>query len=199
MVIGSFLRADSETVQIDLNGQSKIYKLNEVDSITFTPNEATAAKPAPETTNNQPAAAAAAAPTQDPVLVAGRRAYSALHKLTDAAQLGLPYGQYASLLIEIRPIVTESLRTLPDSAVKADLTAAMEAYTDAGQAWGAMQGAGVLPIATEPGATLMKKYSIKPAANALGQEDRLLIDKTVPAIWAVATERMNNLAGLLKL
>lgn len=197
MVIGSFLRADAETVQIDLNGQSKIFRLSEVDSLAFTPNEVTTPKPAPETTNNQPVAAGT--PTPDPVIVAGRKAYSALHKLTDAAQLGLPYGQYANLLIEIRPVVTETLRTLPDGAVKADLTAAMEAYTDAGQAWGAMQGTGVLPIATEPGATLMKKYSIKPGVNALGQGDRLLADTTVPAIWAVATERMNNLAGLLKL
>jgi hypothetical protein len=197
MVIGSFLRADTETVQIDLNGQSKAFKLNEVDSITFTPNEVTAAKPALETTNNQPAPVGTPAP--DPILVAGRRAYSALRKLTDAAQIGLPYGQYANLLIETRPVLTENLRTLPDGALKADLAAAMEAYMDAGQAWGAMQGAGVLPIATEPGATLMKKYSIKPGVNALGQEDRLLIDTTVPVIWAVATERMNNLAGLLKL
>jgi len=197
MVIGSFLRADNETVQIDLNGQNKAFRLNEVDSISFTPNQTATPKTALDVAVSQPATNAPAGP--DPVISTGRNAYSALQKLSDAAQLGLPYGQYANLLIQVRPVISESLRTLPEGAVKADLAAALEAYTDAGQAWGAMQGSGVLLIATEPAATLAKKYSLKPAANALGQEDRLLIETAIPAIWTVATEHMNNLAGLLKL
>ncbi|HMY73150.1 MAG TPA: hypothetical protein PLQ88_15160, partial [Blastocatellia bacterium] len=100
--------------------------------------------------------------------------------------------------IEVRPAVDQALAALPEGAIKGDVAAAMEAYTDAGQAWSAMLGTGVLPIAAEPGATLMKKYSIKPAVNALGQEDRLLIEATLGAIWTAAGTRLNNIAMVLK-
>ncbi|NOT59655.1 MAG: hypothetical protein HOP19_05455, partial [Acidobacteria bacterium] len=76
---------------------------------------------------------------------------------------------------------------------------AIEAFTDAGQAWGAATNIGAIPIAAEPGATLMKKYSIKPAVNALGQEDRLLLDAALTAIWTVANKELDVVAPLLKL
>lgn len=45
----------------------------------------------------------------------------------------------------------------------------------------------------------MKKYSIKPAVNALGQEDRLLLDAALTTIWAVANKELDAVALLLKL
>jgi hypothetical protein len=130
----------------------------------------------------------------DPTPPAARKAYSALRKIADAAQIGLPYLQYGSLLIEVRQVVDESLRVLPDSALKNDIIKAVEAYTDAGRAWGIIQSKGVLPIATEPGATLMKKYEIKPNVNALGQPDNLPLDASLSAIWATAGARLNSIA-----
>jgi hypothetical protein len=102
------------------------------------------------------------------------------------------------LLIEVRPAIDQALAALPEGAVKSDVAAAMESYTDAGQAWGVMFGKGGLPIATEPGATLMKKYAIKPAVNALGQESYLPLDLTLATIWTSARMRLNNIAALLK-
>jgi hypothetical protein len=193
LVIGHFLRADADTVQIDLKGESRAIKLNDVESLAFTPDVATTAKAVPEPVVNQPA------PTPDPVLINARKAYTALRKLSAAAQIGLPYGQYGGLLVETKALVDESLSTLPDGALKANLAAAAEAYADAGQAWSAAQGVGALPIAAEPGATLMKKYSIKPAVNALGQEDRLMLDATLTAIWAAANAQLNNVGPMLKM
>jgi hypothetical protein len=79
------------------------------------------------------------------------------------------------------------------------LAKAIAAFTDTGQAWGAATNPGAIPVAAEPGATLMKKYSIKPAVNALGQEDRLLLDAALTSIWAVASKEIDAVAQLLKL
>ena len=61
-----------------------------------------------------------------------------------------------------------------------------------------MYGKVGLSIATEHGATLMKKYAIKPAVNPLGQEDRLMLNTTLYTIWAAAAGSLNNLATALK-
>lgn len=189
---GYFLRADADVVLVELKRGNMTIKLSDIDSLLFAPQPVPAAKPREETPP-------APAPTvQDPVLPNARMAYTALRKLADAAQLGLPYLQYANLLIETRPVVDQALAALPEGAVKAEVAAAMEAYTDAGQAWSAGMAKGGLPIAIEPGATLMKKYAIKPAVNALGQEDHLPLDVTLSAIWTAANSHINNLASFLK-
>jgi hypothetical protein len=189
---GFFLRADANTVQVEVKSGSMAVKLNEIDSLQFAPEESAAVVTKAE------APVEAAPVAQDTVTPNARKAFTALRKLADAAKIGLPYPQYTNLLIEVRPAVDQALGALPEGAIKSDVAAAMEAYTDAGQAWSAMTGTGILPIATEPGATLMKKYAIKPAVNALGQEDRLLIDTTLSTIWTAAGTRLNNIATILK-
>lgn len=189
---GFFLRADANTVQVELKTGSMAVKLNEIDSLQFAPDEPVAVVTKAE------APAEPAPVNQDNITPNARKAFTALRKLADAAKIGLPYPQYANLLIEVRPAVDQALAALPEGAIKGDVLSAMEAYTDAGQAWSAMRGTGVLPIATEPGATLMKKYAIKPAVNALGQEDRLLIDVTLSTIWTAAGTHLNNISTVLK-
>lgn len=189
-VTGTFVRADAETVQIEMQSGRLTIKMSDVASLVFTPL-ATASKPAEEATKNPPV-------NPDPTLPAARKAYTALRKLADAAQIGLPYLQYGNLLIETKAVVGEALMALPEGTLKTYFAQALEAYTDAGQAWSTMQAKGALPIATEPGATLMNKYSIKPAMNALGQADHLQLDTTLYAIWAAGNAHLNNIAALLK-
>jgi hypothetical protein len=193
-VQGYFLRADADTVQVEVKSRNLAIRLSEIDSLNFSPGEEPAAKPRQE---NQ-ATPVQPTPTPDVIQTNARKAYTALRKLSDAAKIGLPYLQYANMLIEIRPVIDESLAALPEGALKAEIGAAMEAYVDAGQAWSAGRAAGVIAITTEPGATLMKKYGIKPVANALGQEDRLLLDVTLNTIWGVAGNNLNNIATLIK-
>jgi hypothetical protein len=187
-VSGNFLRADAETVQVEVERGRLTIKLNDVASMVFSSGGATAVKTSDE--ESKPDSQA----NPDSSSPAARKAYAALRKIADAAQIGLPYLQYGSLLIEVRQVVDESLRTLPDGTLKTDIIKAVEAYTDAGKAWSIIQTKGVLPIATEPGATLMKKYEIKPNVNALGQPDNLPLDASLNAIWAVAGARLNNIA-----
>lgn len=188
-VTGNFVRADAETVQVELSGGRLIIKMSDVASLVFT-SDATS-KTAEETAKNPAPANPAASP-------AAHKAYTALRKLADAAQLGLPYPQYGNLLIETKAVVGEAMTTLPEGTLKTYIAQALDAYTDAGQAWGAMQMKGALLIATEPAATLMNKYSIRPDVNAVGQADHLRLDTTLSAIWAAAGNHLNNLATLLK-
>jgi hypothetical protein len=193
-VTGAFLQADAEVVQIEAQSGRLTIKLNEIDSLVFAANELAASKPAASAPQQNPTAAA----PPDPTLPAARKAYQALRKLADAVQLGLPYPQFGNLLIEVKPTVEEALAALPETALKADLKEALAAYVEGGQAWAAMQVTGALPIATEPGATLMKKYEIKPSVNALGAADHLRLDVTLSVIWATAAKRLDNAAPMLK-
>jgi hypothetical protein len=190
-VTGVFLRADAEMVEVEVESGRVMIRLNEVSSIVFSSDDAAAAKTTDETTSHTAPA------SSDPGLPAARKAYAALRKMADAAQIGLPYPQYGPLLIEVRQVVAEATRGMPESYLKNDINLAIEAYTDAGKAWGIIQSKGILKIATEPGASLMKKYDIKPGVNALGQADHLPLDATLGAIWAVAGMRLNHIASSL--
>ncbi len=190
---GYFLSADADTVQVEVKSQSRVFRLSEIDTLSFSSKE-----PEPKPQQENPPSAAQPAPTPDAMQANARKAYTALRKLSDAAKIGLPYLQYANMLIEVRPIVDDSLSTLPENGMKTDIREAMDAYVDAGQAWGQAHVTGFLPIATEPGATLMKKYAIKPAVNPLGQEDRLMLNITLNTIWTAAAGSLNSLASALK-
>jgi len=192
-ITGAFLQADAEAVQIEAQSGRLTIKLNEIDSLVFAANEVTGSKPATAAPQQNPPATA-----PDPTLPAARKAYQGLRKLADAVQLGLPYPQFGNLLIEVKPAVEDQLATMPETALKAELKEALAAYVDGGQAWAALQALGVLPIATEPGATLMKKYEIKPSVNAFGQADHLRLDMTLSAIWAAAAKHLDNAAQMLK-
>ncbi|NOT60010.1 MAG: hypothetical protein HOP19_07265, partial [Acidobacteria bacterium] len=56
LIGGLFVRADAETVYLDLKGESRAIKLNEVESLSFLTEEPQAAKPAPATNQTQSAA-----------------------------------------------------------------------------------------------------------------------------------------------
>src|SRR5438046_598475 len=68
---------------------------------------------------------------------AASEAVAALRKVHAATQVGVNYQQYGMLVIEAKDKVNNANATLPDGDLKNKLNAAMEAYTDAGQAWGA--------------------------------------------------------------
>lgn len=190
-VTGNFVRADPETVQVEMASGRLTIKLSDVASLVFAPA-------ATSSTTTEEAAKSSAPANPNAPSPAARKAYTALRKLADAAQLGLPYGQYGNLLIETKAAVGEAMATIPEGTLKTYLAQAMDAYTDAGQAWSAMQTKGILLIAVEPAATLMNKYSLRPDVNQLGQANHLRLDTTLSTIWAAAGNHLNNLAALLK-
>src|SRR5262245_16904332 len=79
-VTGNFLRADAETVQVEVQSGQLTIKMSEVVSLVFTEEEETV-KPAEEAPKDS-------APTpSNPTLPAARKAYAALSKLAEAAKI----------------------------------------------------------------------------------------------------------------
>lgn len=205
-VTGSFLRADAETMQIEIRSGQLTIKMSEVASLVFTEEGETAARPADEERKDT------AAPAIDPSLPAARKAYAALRKLSEAAKIKLPLGQYGNLLIETKTVVEEALTEISDYSLKNEIARTLEAYYDAGQAWGAAHAYDTgrttwgatrvieqrIPVNSEPGATLMRKYQIKPGVDRLGQADHLELDTALKTIWSVAGARLNYIAALVR-
>lgn len=206
---GNFLRADAETMEVEIKSGRLTIKMSEVSSLYFTDE---GDRPTEEEQKD------AAPPPPDPSPAAGRKAYAALRKLAEAANIKLPQGEYGNLLIDTQTVVEEALTEISDYSLKNVIARTLEAYQDAGQAWGAARPYETrrqrtlgsdpwgptrvieqrIPIDNEPGATLMRKYQIKPGVNRLAQPDHLELDTALKAIWAVAGARLNYLATLIR-
>lgn len=189
-VTGNFIRADAEMIQVDVQSGRLNIRLDDVVSLSFAEEEP-ASKASYEETN-KPAPTALAQNN-----AVAREALKALLKLATAAEVSLPYGQYGNLMIEIRASIQEALSKLPAGTLKTEISQAMEAYADAGQAWSKMQMTGMLPLADELAASLMQKYTIKPSPNAFGKEDHLQRDVVLSTIWAAARKHLDNLSEIL--
>ena len=211
-VTGNFLRADAETMEVEIQSGRLTIKMNDVASLIFT-DEGEGVTPIEE--EQKDAASPSRAP--DPSPAAGRKAYAALRKLAEAANIKLPLGQYGNLLLDTKTVVEEALTEISDYSLKNEIALTLEAYNDAGQAWGAARDYDTrrqrtwgdplgakrvieqrIPVDSEPGATLMRKYQIKPGVNRLAQPDHLELDTALKAIWAVASARLNYVATLIR-
>ncbi len=205
---GNFLRADAETMEVEIQSGRLTIKMSEVSSLYFID---VGDRPTEEEQKD------AAPPAPDPSLPAARKAYAELRKLAEAAKIKLPLGQYGNLLIETKTVVDEALTEISDYSLKNEIARTLEAYYDAGQALGAARAYDTgraydgrptwgaarvieqrIPVNSEPGATLMRKYQIKPGVNRVGQADHLELDTALKAIWAVAGERLNYVASLIR-
>ncbi|MCI0659821.1 MAG: hypothetical protein L0220_01990 [Acidobacteria bacterium] len=187
-VSGIFLRADADTLQIELKSGRLSMKMSDVYSLVFGAEEETSSATIEEVVKNLDTA------ESDPNLAAGRKAYNALRKLADAAQIKLQCAQYSYLLVETRSVLEGAFVDITDGSLKTYAELALEAYTDAGKACGAVDGKGVIPINTDPGEYLMDKYKIKPGVNAFGLAVHLKIDDALKIIWAAAAVHLKNLS-----
>lgn len=211
-ISGNFLRADTETMEVETRSGRLTIRLSEVSSLYFIgENE----KPAEEEEKDTgPPSKSRGDDLEDPGLQAERKAYAALRKLDEAAKIKLPAGQYGDLLIDAKTTIDEALMDIPDYSLKNAITRTLEAYYDAGQALGAAQSyeprrtpmtwgsARVIeqriPVKSEPGATLMRKYQLKPEVDRLAQADHLKLDEALKAIWAVASARLNYVSTFIR-
>jgi hypothetical protein len=185
-ISGLFLNADADMLQIEVKSGRLSIKMSNVYSLVFASEEETSSATVEEVVKNLDTA------ESDPNLVAGRKAYNALRKLADAAQIKLQCGQYGYLLVETRSVLDDVLPDITDGSLKTYAELSLEAYTDAGKACGAVNEKGVIPINTEPGKALMDKYRIKPAVNAFGQAVHLRIDDALKLIWTAAAAHLKN-------
>jgi hypothetical protein len=211
-ISGDFLRADTETMEVETRSGKLTIRMSEVSSLYFIGEDE---KPAEEERTDTAPPSKSRGDLGDPSLQAERKAYAALRKLDEAAKIKLPAGQYGDLLIDAKTIIDEALMDISDYQLKNAITRTLEAYYDASQALGAAQSyeprrtpmtwgsARVIseqriPVKSEPGATLMRKYQIKPEVDRLAQADHMKLDEALKAIWAVAGARLNYVATLIR-
>jgi hypothetical protein len=120
---------------------------------------------------------------------AAGEAVAALRKIHAATEVGVNYQQYGMLVIDAKDKVNNANAVLPDGEMKSRLNAAIDAYTDASQAWGIkVSGNNLLKPDTEPGVTLMRKYNLKTQSLKVGSRDLLWLDadETRQAAWGAA-------------
>ena len=211
-ISGNFLRADTETMEVETKSGKLTIRMSEVSSLYFIGEDE---KPAEEEQTDKAPPSKSRGNLEDPGLQAERKAYAALRKLDEAAKIKLPAGQYGDLLIDAKTTIDEALMDISDYQLKNAITRTLEAYYDASQALGAAQSyeprrtpmtwgsARVIseqriPVKSEPGATLMRKYQIKPEVDRLAQADHMKLDEALKAIWAVAGARLNYVASLIR-
>src|SRR5262249_9766938 len=94
-VTGNFLRADAETMEVEIQSGRLTIKMSDVASLVFSDE---GGRPAEEEQKD------AVTPAPDTSLQAARKAYAALRKLGEAANIKLPLGQYGDLLIETKTV-----------------------------------------------------------------------------------------------
>jgi len=211
-ISGNFLRADTETMEVETKSGKLTIRISEVSSLYFIGEDE---KPEEEEQKDTAPPSKSRGDQGDPGLQAERKAYAALRKLDEAAKIKLPAGQYGDRLIDAKTTIDEALMDISDYQLKNAITRTLEAYYDVGQALGAAQSyeprrtpmtwgsARVIneqriSVKSEPGATLMRKYQIKPEVDRLAQADHLKLDEALKAIWAVAGARLNYVASLIR-
>jgi hypothetical protein len=125
----------------------------------------------------------------------------ALKKIEAATQVGVNYQQYGQLVIEAKAQVNEALSVLSDGELKKELDATMDAYADAGQAWGVkISGHGILKQNEEPGKTLISKYSLKAEVPSIAKSLGAIVhsDDALQVIWGEARKHLERASSLLK-
>jgi hypothetical protein len=214
-ISGNFLRADTETMEVETKSGKLTIRMSEVSSLYFIGEDEKPAEEEQTDTAPPSKSQGSRGDLGDPGLQAERKAYAALRKLDEAAKIKLPAGQYGDRLIDAKTTIDEALMDISDYSLKNAITRTLEAYYDVGQALGAAQSyeprrtpmtwgsARVvieqrIPVKSEPGATLMRKYQIKPEVDRLAQADHLKLDEALKAIWAVASARLNYVASLIR-
>ncbi|MGB9181475.1 MAG: hypothetical protein WCB68_19760 [Pyrinomonadaceae bacterium] len=183
-VTGQFIQADSVIIQFEVAGNVIKIKVDDVISIVF------AQELTPKTS------AAATLPPQNEAASAALRS---LRKLAGATEVGISFQEYSSRLIDIKNEVDDSISRLPDGELKNELSLAMEAYVDAGQAWNKMLRNDFMLHTYEPGITLMRKYSMQPVELVPGNRSTLALPRNyvLSTIWSAARAHIERAASIL--
>lgn len=127
---------------------------------------------------------------------AANDALKALQKVEAATQVGVNYQQYGQLAIDAKAAVNQAVAALPDGELESEIVAAMEAYADAGDAWGASIN-DKLYSGSKLAGDLKQKYDFdyQRANTALSKDD--LKTLMLSTIWGTARDRLNKATSLL--
>lgn len=182
-VTGQFIQADASVVQIEVAGNLLKIKLDDVVSVVFAPEFLPKQLAPPESSKDEDA----------------NRALRSLRKLAGATAIGINFQEYGSRLIDVKNEVDEATSRMQSGDLKTELTLAMEAYVDAGQAWNQMLRYDFMLPNAEPGLTLIRKYSLQPTELVPGNRNTLALPRNyvLSTLWAAARAHIDRANSLL--
>lgn len=123
-------------------------------------------------------------------------ALKALRKLDAAMQTGLSSRvAFQTLIIEAQAQVNEANSKLPEGELRQELNEAMQAYLDLQDILDLDQKSKSLLTLTEPGATLIPKYSLKTVK--VGNDGFAIAQYAIPIVVSAASEHVNRASKLL--
>ena len=123
-------------------------------------------------------------------------ALASLRKIQASTEVGVNFQQYSSLLIEAKDKVNNATRVLEDGPLKTEIMLAMDSYKDAGDVWQEkIKGEAQLTSVTDPGKTLIPKYSLKTTSEYHYQVCDT--EKALQTIWFLASLRLEKLSQLI--
>ncbi|OLE53286.1 MAG: hypothetical protein AUG51_13795 [Acidobacteria bacterium 13_1_20CM_3_53_8] len=181
-----FIQADATSITVEINGARRVFKMDEVVGVIFSPDEAARRM-------SQGATAQGA--------TSAREAVRVLRRLNSAIDVGVSYAQYSQILIEVKGSVDEALASIPAGELRNEITLAMEAYADAGQAWNVMIQNGrsyssdILSVYPPIGA-LITKYSV-PVKRQSGNFAIVNNRTMLSTIWQAARTHIDRASSLL--
>jgi len=183
-VTGQFIQADSDTIQIEVAGNLLKIRVDDVVSLVFAPEllpKPIVSLPAPP--QNEDA----------------NRALRALRKLAGATEIGISFQEYGSRLIDVKNEVDDASSRILPGDLKTELLLAMEAYVDAGQAWNRMIRHDFMLHNSEPGLTLIRKYSLQPRELVPGNRSTLALPRNyvLTSVWGAARIHIDRANSLL--
>jgi hypothetical protein len=128
-------------------------------------------------------------------------AMKSLRKLAAATQVGVNYQQYGTLVIEAQAQVNDALAVLPEAELKTEMNAAMEGYADAGRVWSVKIDSRRLYSNSEPGQTLIPKYSLKTTPYYFSGAQKpawesVDADQALQIIWGIARTHLDKASAL---
>ena len=128
---------------------------------------------------------------------AANDAIKALRKIEAATQVGVNFQQYGQLVIEAKAQVNDATAKLPDGELKKELSASMEAYADAAQAWNEkIGGRTTMSADVGIGKVLIPKYSLPTETYSSGLFPHVDIDTALQVMWGEAKKHLDKASSL---
>jgi len=134
---------------------------------------------------------------------AANKAITSLRKVHAATEVGVNYMQYGQLLIDAKAEVNNAEGALAQGDLRSEIRSAMDAYSDAGQAWGLkIKGSYHIYEKAGPGSELISKYSL-PTMDPGDSGSKLLggqieIETAIQSIWSTARDHLERAESLMK-
>lgn len=181
---GNFVKADSETVTVDIGSGEAAIKIEKITSIVFQNGNTDVIKVEEKEVKSKEVSAA-------------EKIIAALRRLDNATAVGVTFQNYSALLIEDKSIVDENLKDITNPDFRLSVDQAMLDYQYAMYVWNlaVANNWAIFYTKQEPGRTLINKYHVPIKISVWTQ---IPVLTGLNYIWLSSRNNFNNASNTLK-